>query len=178
MSKKNNYRTVVETQQIGWIQLHTQIAADDTSLRTNTNRNFSERPAETVKVPYGINEAIITFLGTPTNQATAFGWKLWGYRGLHGPAQLIAYGTGNLGAVACTEHPCNGAAVALFYADYLTITAEVWAGAISVVNVGATGVEIATLNVDLIGVSNLLMELTDVGSGTEPSALEAIYCGV
>jgi len=120
----------------------------------------------------------VTFFGIATDQTSAFKWKLYGYR-WNGPAQLIAYGTGNLGDVAVVAHPVTGAAVTAYYADYLTITAQKWPSAVAVYDVGASSGEIATIVFDGLGISHLRLELTDCTAATENETdeLEAIYTG-
>lgn len=176
-------KSKLETVQNDWIHLRESITADDVagSLLTVTTRNFANlnRGAVSAKlVPKSFNSIIITFLGAPADHTTAFAWKLYGYRGENGPAQNIAYGTGNLGDVAVTVHPITGAAATTsFYADYLNITAQVWHKVVSVKDIGATSGEIATLEFDATGIKYLRLELTAVGGSNEPTALEAIFTG-
>lgn len=176
-------KVAVETVQIPWIKLREQVVTDDAVVLGVTTRNFANRNAGTgdaVKIPKGVNNVVITFLGKLTDQTSAFTWKLYGYRDTNGMAELLAYGTGNLGDVAATVHPITGVAAAdLFYADYLTITAEYWIKTISVVDIlGASG-EVAKITFDLAGLKYLLLELTDCDAGTanETDQLESIYTG-
>jgi len=167
-----------------WIRLREQITADDsgTEILSVTTRNFANKDAgadiSAMLVPESFNAIMITFLGAPADHAVAFKWKLYGYRGENGPAQNIANGTGFLGDVALTVHPITGeAATASYYADELTITAQVWPKLVSVVDVGGASGEIATIQFDALGIKYLRCELTFVGGTTEPTALEAIMTG-
>ncbi len=183
MNKKNNSKIVVETQQIGWMQLRSQVVTDDATVLGVTTRNFENRSSGTGDaraVPYGINEIIITFLGIATDQTSAFTWRLYGFRELHGPGQMIAYGTGNLGDVAVVKHPVTGEDITAFYADFLTITAQYWDKTVSINDVGASSGEIATITFDALGISHLLLELTNCNAGTanETDELEAVMTGV
>lgn len=177
--KKNNTRTVLETQQIGWMQLHSKVVTDDTAVLTVTTQNYENMGAEAVAVPYGLNGIIIAFLGIDTNQTAAFKWTLYGYRGPNGPAQKIAYGTGNLGDVAVVTHPVTGTAVTAYYADELTITAQYWHKTVAIKDIAGASGEIATIFFDGMGISHLLLELTDCTAGTayEADELEAVFTG-
>ena len=182
MNRRNNTRVVVETQQIGWSQLRSQVITDDAIVLGVTTRNFANKDAGTgpaVEVRYGRNGILITFLGIATDQTAAFAWRLYGFRELHGPGQLIAHGTGNLGDVAVVKHPVTGETITAFYADYLTITAQYWHKIVSVKDIGAASGEIATIFFDGMGISHLLCELTDCNAGTsnETDELEAIFTG-
>lgn len=176
-------RVSIETRQIPWIKLREQVVTDDATVLGVTTRNFANRNSGTgdaVKIAKGLNNIAITFLGKLTDQTAAFTWKLYGYRDTNGMAELLAYGTGNLGDVAATVHPITGvAATDLFYADYLTITAQYWIKTLSVVDVGASSGEIAKITGDIAGLKYLLLELTDCDAGTadETDQLEAIYTG-
>ncbi len=182
MSKKNNKRTVLETQQIGWMQLRSQVVTDDATVLTVTTQNFANRNSGTgnvVNVPYGVNGIIITFLGIATNQTSAFTWTLYGFRGLHGPAQKIAYGTGFLGDVAVVKHPVTGATITAYYADELTITAQYWHKTVAVKDIAGASGEVATIFFDGMGISHLLLELTDCNAGTadETDQLQSVFTG-
>lgn len=172
------------TKQVSWIKLRGMVTVDDSPVLTATTKNFANRNAGTgdaVKVPEGINDIMITFLGTPAAQATVFNWKLYGFRDTNGMAEEIANGTGNIGSVAATIHPITGAAAtSTFYADFLAITAQYWPKTVAVVDVGAAGTSIAKIVFDGLGIKYLLLELTacDNTQGTETDELEAIYTGL
>lgn len=182
-------RVAMVTKQVGWIKLREKVLTDDSTVLGVTTRNFPNKNAGTgnaVKVPEDINGIIVTFFGIATDQTAAFTWRLYGYRSPLredskgcGPAQLIAYGTGNLGDVAVVTHPITGAEVTAYYADYLTITAQKWLKTVTIYDVGGASGEIATIVFDGMGISHLLCELTDcnAGSSNETDELEAIYTG-
>ena len=181
-NKKHNTRTVLETQQVGWMKLREKVVTDDAITIFPTTQNFANRNSGTgnaVAVPYGINGIIITFFGIATDQTLAFKWRLYGYRELFGPGQLIANGTGNLGDVAVVTHPKDGTAVTAYYADYLDITAQYWHKTVVVKDIGAKSSEIATIMFDGMGISHLLLELTNCNAGTanETDELEAVFTG-
>ncbi len=175
--------TALITRQIPWIKLRAQVVTDDATVLSVTTRNFANKNVGTgnaAKIPHGINTVMITFLGKASDQTAAFTWRLYGYRNTNGVAELLAYGTGNLGDVAATVHPITDvAATDLYYADYLTITAQYWIKTIAVVDVGASSGEVAKIVFDLAGLEHLLLELTDCDAGTanETDQLEAIYTG-
>lgn len=182
MSKKNTKRHVLETQQVGWMKLREQVITDDTTVITPTTQNFANRNSGTgdaVPVPYGVNGIIITFLGTAADQTSAFTWTLYGYRSLLGIGQKIAYGTGNIGDVIANIHPVTGAASTNYYADYLTITAQYWHKTVAVKDIAGSSAEVATIFFDGMGISHLLLELTDCAAGTanETDTLEAVFTG-
>lgn len=182
-------KVALVTKQVGWILLREKVTADDTDVLGVTTRNFANLNVGTgkaVKIPEGINGIIVTFLGILANHAKPFKWKLYGYRTPMreiskgcGPAQLIAYGTGNLGDVAVVTHPLTGATVTAYYADELTITAQKWLKTVAVYDVGGASGEIATIVFDGMGISHLLCELTDCykSEAGETDELEAIYTG-
>lgn len=177
------------TKQVPWIKLREKVYTDDTPVLSVTTMNFANRnvgAGDAAPIPEGINGIIVTFLGIAKDQTAAFSWKLYGYRGgqgadkmVGGPAQLIAYGTGNLGDVAVVKHPVTGATVTAYYADYLTITAQKWPKTVAVYDVGGASGEIATIVFDGLGISHLLCELTDCDfeTGNETDELEAVYTG-
>lgn len=179
--RKTNSVVAVETQQMGWRQLHSKIVTDDTIVVAVTTQNFANKDIgeDSVEVPHNLNGIIITFLGIATNQTVAFKWKLYGYRWPHGPGQLIANGTGNLGDVAVVTHPVTGTAVTAYYADELTITTHKWPKTVAVYDVGGASGEIATIVFDGLGISHLRCELTDCTAGTanETDELEAVFTG-
>ena len=176
-------KTALTTKQLPWIKLRSAVVTDDATVLTVTTRNFANRNAGTgdaVKIPEGINHVIITFLGKASDQTAAFTWRLYGYRATNGMAEQIAYGTGNLGDVAATVHPITGAAATdLYYADFLSITAQYHIKTVAVLDVGGVSGEIAKIAFDLAGFQYLLLELTDCNAGTanETDQLEAIYTG-
>ncbi len=182
-NRKNNTRVVLETQQIPWMKLRGQVVTDDATVLGVTTRDFANRNVGTgdaVEIPYGVNSAIITFLGKLKDQTAAFSWRLYGYRAANGMAEFLANGTGNLGDVAATVHPITkDAATDLFYADFLTIIAQQHIKTISVKDVGASSGEVAKIVLDLAGLTWILLELTDCNAGTanEADQLEAIYTG-
>jgi len=181
--RRNNTRVVLETHQIPWIRLRAPVVTDDAVVLGVTTRDYANRNSGTgksVMIPPGLNGVIITFLGKSTDQTAAFKWKLYGYRSQNGMAEEIANGTGNLGDVAATVHPIsNLAATDLFYADYLTITAQYHIKTVVVDDIGASSGEIAKISFDACGFSELLLELTDCHAGTvdEVDQLEAIFTG-
>jgi len=182
MSKKNNTRTVLETQQIGWMQLRSEIVTDDATTVGATTQDFANRNVGTgkaVAIPYGLNNIVITFLGTAKDQSAAFTWTLYGYRSPFGPGQKIAFGTGNLGDVAVNKHPVTGAASAAYYADELAITTQYWHKTVAVKDVAGSSGEVATIIFDGMGISHLLCELTDCDYDTadETDTLEAVFTG-
>jgi len=172
------------TKQIPWIKLRGVVVTDDTTVLGATTKNFANRSAGTgdaVRLPEGINDIIVTFLGTPAGQTAVFTWKLYGFRDTNGMAEEIANGTGNIGSVAATIHPITGAAAAAtFYADFLTIAAQYWPSQVSIVDIGEAGTGIAKITFDGLGIKYLLLELTtcDAGSAQETDELEAIYTGL
>ncbi len=168
----------------GWQRLHALVVTDDPTPLTVTTRNFANRnqgaTTTAFEVPEGWNAVMIAFMGKLTDQTSAFSWKLYGYRAVNGPAQNIANGTGNIGDVALTVHPITGAAAtSSFYADFLTITAQVWSKTVTIVDIGATSGEIATIQFDALGLKYLRLELTncDAGTADETDELEAIFVG-
>ncbi len=172
------------TKQVTWIKLRAVVVIDDATVLGATTKNFANRSAGTgnaVPVPEGINEIIVTFLGTPAGQSAVFTWKLYGFRHENGVAEEIANGTGNIGSVAATIHPITkAAAAATFYADFLAISAQYWPKTVSVVDVGAAGTSIAKIIFDGFGIKYLLLELTtcDKDTSNETDELEAIYTGL
>ncbi len=177
---KDNLITVQE----GWERLHSLVITDDPGGLGVTTRNFANRntggTTTAFVVPKGWNTVQIAFMGKPADQSSAFSWKLYGYRNGNGPAQNIANGTGNLGDVALTVHPITGAAAtASFYADFLTITAQVWSKTVAIFDVGASSGEIAVIQFDAAGIKHLRLELTncDAGTADETDELEAIFVG-
>lgn len=181
-SKKHNTRHVLETQQIGWMQLHAKVLADDTTISSTMRRDFDNKDYGTpnaVPIPYGVNGVIITFFGIAKDQTSAFTWRLYGYRGLHGPGVKIASGTGNLGNVQVNTHPVTGVAITAYYADYLTIASQPWPKTVAVHDVGESSGEIANLTFDAMGISHLRLELQDcdAGSADETDELEAVFTG-
>ncbi len=180
-------KVAIVTKQLPWMKLREKVLTDDATVLGLTTRDFANRNVGTgnaVKIGEGINGIIITFFGIATDQTTAFKWRLYGYRAgirepILAPAQLIAYGTGNLGDVAVVKHPISGAAVTAYYADYLTITAQSWLKTVAVYDIGGASGEIARIVFDGMGISHLLCELTDCNAGTanETDELEAIYTG-
>ena len=178
--KKNNSRVTDEDGQYPWVQLHSKVATDDTSVLAVTTRDWGNKDLgeDSVRIPAGLKGIEVTFAGIATDQTSAFKWKLYGYR-WRGPAQLIAYGTGNLGDVAVVTHPISGAAVTAYYADYLTITASNWKKAVVVYDIGESSGEIATIVFDGMGIAYLRCELTDCTASVENETdeLEAFYSG-
>ncbi len=178
--KKQNSRITDEEGQYPWMQLHSKITTDDTSVLAVTTQDWGNKDVgeDSVRVQPGCKGIEVTFAGIATNQTVAFKWKLYGYR-WRGPAQLIAWGTGNLGDVAVVTHPVTGNTVTAYYADYLDITGSNWKKLVSVYDVGATSGEIATIVFDGMGISYLRCELTDCNAGTanETDELEAFYSG-
>lgn len=176
-------RYALSTKQIQWLKLRGQVVTDDATVLGVTTMNFANKDVGTgnaVKIPEGLNAVSIAFIGKPTDQTAAFTWTLYGYRAINGMAQKIAYGTGNIGDVAVTVHPITGVtATDLFYADYLTITAQYFIRAAQVKDVGADSGEVANLNVDIAGLKYLLLELTDCDADTanETDQLEAVFTG-
>ena len=172
------------TKQVSWIKLRGVVTVDDTTVLGATTKNFANRNAGTgdaVKVPEGINDIMITFLGTPAAQTAVFTWRLYGFRDTNGMAEEIANGTGNIGSVAATVHPITGAAAtATFYADFLAIAAQYWPKTVAVVDVDAAGTSIAKIIFDGFGIKYLLLELTtcDKDTSNETDELEAIYTGL
>lgn len=177
----DNESVVLETRQVGWMQLHSKIVTDDATRLSVTTQNFANRNIgeDAIAVPYGPNGLLITFFGIISNQVSAFTWTLYGYREPHGPAQKIAYGTGFLGDVAVVEHPVTGAVVTAYYADELTITAQYWQQIVAIKDIAGASGEIATISFDGMGISHLRLELTDcnAGSADETDELEAVITG-
>jgi len=176
--------SILESAQFGWERLRKSITADDsgTEVLAATTRNFANKDAGTditaVPIDERWNAVMITFMGAPADHTTGFLWKLYGYRGENGPAQNIANGTGNLGDVALTIHPITGAAAtSTYYADELSVSAQVWPKLVSVVDIGGSTGEIATIQFDALGIKYLRCELLQVGGSNEPTALEAIMTG-
>lgn len=171
------------TKHIPWIKLRGPIDTDDAIVLGVTTRNFANRNVGTgnaVKIPEGVNAVNITFIGKPADHTDAFTWRLYGYRATNGMAELLAYGTGNIGDVAAIVHPITGIAdTTIYYADYLTITAQYWIKTIAIVDTGASSGEVAKITFDLAGLEYLLLELTNCDNGTanETDQLEAIYTG-
>lgn len=178
----NHSRVVPETRQLGWLKLREKVITDDATVVGVTTQDFANRNAGTgnaVPVPVGPNGLIITFLGIATNQTEAFIWTLYGYRAPFGPGQKIAVGTGFLGDVAVVKHPVTGKAVTAYYADELTITAQYWHKIVAIKDIAGSSGEIATIYFDSMGISHLLLELTDCNAGTanETDELESVYTG-
>lgn len=182
VNRTNNTRVVPETLQLGWQQLRPKVLTDDATVVLVTTQDFANRNTGTgdaVPINPGPNGLIITFLGIATNQTAAFTWTLYGYRAPFGPGQKIVYGTGFLGDVAVVKHPVTGKAVTAYYADELTITAQYWHKTVAIKDIAGAGGEIATIYFDPMGISHLLLELTDCNAGTvnETDELESIYTG-
>lgn len=168
---------------IRWIKLREQVVTDDATVLGVTTRNFANRNAGTGNVVRieGVEDIIITFLGKLADQTAPFTWRLYGFRKENGMAEQIAYGTGNLGDVAATVHPISGvAATDLYYADYLTITAQYNVTLVSIVDIGGASGEVAKIFFINPGFEFMLLELTDCDAGTanECDQLEAIYTGI
>lgn len=169
---------------VTWIKLREQVVTDDAAVIGVTTRNFANMNSGTgnaVKIGERLEDIIITFLGKLTDQTASFTWRLYGYRKDNGMGEMIAYGTGNLGDVAATVHPITGvAATDLFYADYLTITAQYNPTLVSIVDIAGASGEVAKIFFTNPGFEYLLMELTDcdAGTGNETDQLEAIYTGL
>lgn len=178
--KKQSSRVTDEDGQYPWLQLHSKITNDDTSVLGVTTRDWGNRELgeDSVRIPAGLKGIEVTFAGIATDQTSAFSWKLYGYR-WRGPAQLIAWGTGNLGDVAVVTHPVTGASVTAYYADYLTITGSNWKKLVKVYDIGGSSGEIATIVFDGMGIAYLRCELTDCNAATtnETDELEAFYSG-
>lgn len=181
--RRNHTRVVLETQHVQWLRLREAVTEDDTPVLTLTTRNYANRNAGTgnvVQVPYGLNAILIAFIGKPSDQATAFVWRLYGFRQKNGMAEMIAYGTGNIGDLAVTVHPISNVADAtLYYADELTITAQYWPKPVVIKDIAGSSGEVAKIVFDACGITELLCELTacDKDTGTETDSLEAIYTG-
>ena len=171
------------TQQIRWIKLRAPIVTDDATVLGVTTRNFANKDigeATAVKESESFNAVVITFMGKPADQTAAFAWRLYGSRAENGPSELLAYGTGNIGDTAVTVHSITGVAdTTIFYADFLTITAQYHIKTIGVVDIGASSGEIAKITFDLAGLEFLRLELTDCNAGTanETDQLESIFTG-
>ena len=181
--RRNHTRVVLETQHVQWLRLREAVITDDAAVLGLTTRNYANRNAGTgnvVQVPYGLNAILITFIGKPSDQSAAFTWRLYGFRQKNGMAEMIAYGTGNIGDLAVTVHPIsNSADATIYYADYLTITAQYWPKPVVVKDIGGASGEVAKIVFDACGITELLCELTacDNETADETDSLEAIYTG-
>jgi hypothetical protein len=183
MAGTNHVKTVLETKQIQWLKLRAAVITDDAAVLAVTNRNFANRnigTGDAVQVPAGINEIVVTFIGKPADQTSAFTATFYVFRAKNGPAEKVCVVTGNIGDVAVVVHPISGSADAtLYYADYLNISSQNWQAPVRVIDVGASSGEIAKLAFDLCGAEWVLCELTncDAGTANETDSLEAIYTG-
>ncbi len=183
MAPHNHKRVAVDYNQVGWSVLRSQVVTDDATVLTVTTQDFANRNSGTgnvVRIAPGMLDMLITFFGIATDQTSAFAWKLYGFREPYGPGQLIAYGTGNLGDVAVNKHPVTGESITAFYVDFLTVTAQPWGlSPVAVNDIGAASGEVATITFKPIGLSHILLELTDCNAGTadETDELESVYSG-
>jgi hypothetical protein len=149
---------------------------------------FDTKPATAVKMQAANssenNYIQIAGIGGGTINDT-FSWKLYAWRTMNGPGELVATGTGLLGSQAVTTYPANvgtneagvsptGTATSKFWIDSFTVTTQYWLNTLNVSLVG--GNSVATLGFDTFGYEWFYFEITDAdGTGTEAELMTMYY---
>jgi len=159
-----------------WAPLITGIAADVTTLATRDYQNAVYNAAKFVIPPdWNAKAVAIAFYGTDAEDeaVTAI---LWGRMRSNGPIIKLWAGAVTLGALAVTKDPITKVAVTdCFWADTITLTANVEALADATIRNEAIGDDIAFLFINLYGIVDLYMEITTINTA---ATINAIVCGV
>lgn len=161
---------VQQTLQRGYEVLRAE-ATEDTELDLTTKGDFAQKPAGAVEIP--ANNAggsvanfiqIIVCAGDAENEK--FDWRLIGWRGDNGPAELIAEGNDAiLGTQAVVKYPHSGNTATLkFWADTFVVDAYYWGK--QVVAVDSGGNSVAKLVLDIFGYKWILFEITNASAGS------------
>lgn len=154
---------VQQTIQRGYEVLRAE-ATEDTELDLTTKGDFAQKPAAAIEIP--VNNAggsvanfiqIIVCAGTAAGKK--FDWRLLGWKGDNGPAELIAKGDDAiLGTQAVVKYPHSGnTATSKFWCDTWVVDAYYWGK--QVIGVDISGNSVAKLVLDIFGYKWILLEI-------------------
>lgn len=158
-----------------WAPLITGIAANVATLSTRDYDNAVYNAAKFVIPPdWNAKAVAIAFYGTDAadEAVTAI---LWGRMRTNGPIIKLWAGAVTLGALVTTKDPITKVAGTAYWADTITLTANVEGLADPVIRNEAIGDDIAFLLINLYGIKDLYMEITTINTA---ATINAIICGI
>jgi len=159
-----------------WMPLITGIAANVTTLATRDYDNAVYAAAK-FDIPKDWNAKAVAIAFYGTNAADeAVTAILWGRMRTNGPIMKLWAGAVTLGSLVTTKDPITKVATTLSYwADTITLTANVEGLADPVIRNEAVGNDIAYLLINLYGIVDLYMEITTINTA---ATINAIICGI
>jgi hypothetical protein len=121
-----------------------------------------------------INSIKIMMFGIGDEDAT-FSWALYSKPRI-GPVELVANGTGVLGALSVVKDPITGTDTDALWADTLVITNDTWVQTVEITDSGND--RQAKISFDAIGSQKLYLEITGIGGEGQAESIAAIVGGV
>jgi len=148
---------------------------DSSSITLTTGGSWDNKPTTTKVVNTDEETRMSLIIAGGVEANDTFSWKVYAYKDVWGPAEMVADGTGVIGTQRVYYFPDGVAETAVrYWADSLVLSNESFARSVDIIDTGNN--RVCKLSIKTAGYKYWLMEITNAdGTGTEATNLSVWY---